>query len=183
MTETETETDTAQEPDTSPAETETETGPAEDSLVTQGDVAADYLEALLDIADLDGDIVIDVENDRASVAIVEAEPGELSTLVGDDGEVLNALQDLTRLAVARETGNRSRLMLDIAGFREAQRERLRQIGSDAVNEAKETQQAVRLAAMNSFERKVIHDVAADAGLSSESEGSEPNRYVVISVSE
>ena len=150
-------------------------------LVRQGDVAADYLEVLLDIADLDGDIDIDVENDRASLEIVEVNPGDLEVLLGDDGEVLSALQDLTRLAVTRETGERSRLMLDIAGYREAQRETLRQIARDAVAEAKESEAPVRMAAMNSFERKVVHDVVAEAGLTSDSEGSEPNRYVVISL--
>ncbi len=150
-------------------------------LVRQGDVAADYLEVLLDIADLDGDIDIDVENDRASLEIVEVNPGDLEQLLGDDGEVLSALQDLTRLAVTRETGERSRLMLDIAGYREAQRETLREIARDAVAEAKESEAPVRMAAMNSFERKVVHDVVAEAGLASDSEGSEPNRYVVISL--
>lgn len=149
-------------------------------LVAQGDVAADYLEGLLDIADLDGDIDIDVENGRASLEVVEVNEGELESLVGEDGEVLNALQDLTRLAVTRETGERTRLMLDIGGYREAQKETLRAIARDAVGEVNSEGSAVRLAAMNSFERKVVHDVAAEAGLSSESEGSEPRRYVVIS---
>jgi spoIIIJ-associated protein len=152
-------------------------------LVRQGDVAADYLEVLLDIADLDGDIDIDVENDRASLEIVEVESGDLEVLLGNDGEVLSALQDLTRLAVTRETGERSRLMLDIAGYREAQRETLRQIARDAVAEAKESDAPVRMTAMNSFERKVVHDVVADEGLKSDSEGSEPNRYVVVSIGE
>lgn len=149
-------------------------------LVAQGDIAADYLEGLLDIADLDGDIDIDVENDRAYLEIVEVSDGELDSLVGENGEVLNALQDLTRLAVTRESGERSRLMLDVAGFRKAQKETLRQIARDAVAEVEANGASVRMAAMNSFERKVVHDVAAENQLPSESEGSEPNRYVVIS---
>ena len=149
-------------------------------LVSQGDIAADYLEGLLDIADLDGDIDIDVENDRAYLEVVEVSDGELDNLVGEDGEVLNALQDLTRLAVTRETGERSRLMLDVAGFRKVQKETLRQIARDAVAEVEADGEPVRMAAMNSFERKVVHDVAAENQLPSESEGSEPRRYVVIS---
>jgi spoIIIJ-associated protein len=149
-------------------------------LVAQGDVAADYLEGLLDIADLDGDIDIDVDNGRASLEVVEVNEGELESLIGEDGEILNALQDLTRLAVTRETGERTRLMLDIGGYREAQKETLRAIARDAVSEVQSGGSSVRLAAMNSFERKVVHDVAADSGLTSESEGSEPRRYVVIS---
>lgn len=149
-------------------------------LVSQGDIAADYLEGLLDIADLDGDIDIDVANGRAYLEIVEVSDGELESLVGDEGEVLNALQDLTRLAVTRTTGERSRLMLDVAGFRKEQKETLQQIAKDAVAEVESDGAPVRMAAMNSFERKVVHDVAADNGLPSESEGSEPQRYVVIS---
>lgn len=149
-------------------------------LVSQGDIAADYLEGLLDIMDLDGDIDIDVENDRAYLEVVEVSDGELDVLVGEEGEVLNAIQDLTRLAVTRVTGERSRLMLDVAGFRKAQRETLRQIAKDAVSEVEADGAPVRMAVMNSFERKVVHDVAAESDLPSESEGSEPNRYVVIS---
>ena len=156
-----------------------ESASATDLLVSQGDVAADYLEALLDIADLDGDIDIDVENGRASLEVVEVNEGELENLIGEDGEVLNALQDLTRLAVTRETGERTRLMLDIGGYRAEQKATLRAIAKDAVDEATSSGEPVRLAAMNSFERKVVHDVAAEAGLGSESEGSEPRRYVVI----
>ena len=149
-------------------------------LITEGDAAADYLEALLDIIDLDGDIDIDVENDRASVAVVEVNDGELSLLVGDSGKTLDALQDLVRLAAARETGHRSRLMLDVAGFRAARRQELQRIAVAAVAEAKAAQGPVRLDPMNAFERKVVHDAVAEAGLASESEGSDPERYVVVS---
>lgn len=166
-------------------EPESGSNPGSDSkksidLVSQGDVAADFLEGLLDIADLDGDIDIDVENGRAYLEIVEVSEGDLESLVGEEGEVLNALQDLTRLAVTRETGERALLMLDVAGFRRAQKETLRQIAKDAVDEVQADGAPVRMAAMNSFERKVVHDVAAENQLASESEGSEPQRYVVIS---
>ncbi len=145
-------------------------------LEQEGEVAADYLEGLLDIADLDGDIDMDVENGRAAVSIVG---GDLEMLVGDDGEVLEALQELTRLAVLAATGERSRLMLDIAGHRAARREELTRIGAEACATATETAQPVRLAPMTPFERKVVHDAVAAAGLRSESEGEEPARRVVV----
>ncbi|QGN35704.1 R3H domain-containing nucleic acid-binding protein [Microlunatus sp. Gsoil 973] len=148
---------------------------SDNPLEIEGEVAADYLEELLDIADLDGDIDTYVENDRAHVSVLT----ESDVLVGKDGEVLEALQELARLAVITETGNRSRLMLDIAGYRERRRKALTELATDAVQEAKETGESVRLAPMNPFERKIVHDVVAAAGLTSESEGEEPERRVVI----
>ncbi|HTY72741.1 MAG TPA: R3H domain-containing nucleic acid-binding protein [Actinomycetes bacterium] len=145
-------------------------------LEREGDVAADYLEGLLDIADLDGDIDMDVEGDRALVSIVG---GDLGMLVGRDGQVLDALQELTRLAVLRETGVRSRLMLDVDGYRARRREELTDRGRAAAEEARRTRAPVRLAPMSAFERKVVHDAVAAAGLTSESEGEEPNRFVVV----
>jgi spoIIIJ-associated protein len=150
-------------------------------LEKEGDVAADYLEGLLDIADLDGDIDIDVEGNRAMVSVVEVSAGDLQHLVGEDGRVLEALQELTRLAATRETGERSRLMLDVAGHRAARRAQLVEVANEAVAEATRTAAPVRLDPMSPFERKVVHDAVADAGLRSESEGEEPSRYVVISV--
>lgn len=151
-------------------------------LDREGDVAADYLEALLDIADLDGDIDIDVEGNRAMVSVVEANSGDLRHLVGNDGEVLDALQELTRLAAARETGERSRLMLDIAGHRAARRAALEEIAKEAIAEAQRTSAPISLEPMTPFERKVVHDTVAAAGLVSESAGEEPARRVVIRVS-
>lgn len=151
-------------------------GSAVERLEREGDIAADYLEELLDIADLDGDIDMDVEGDRASVSIVG---DDVSLLIGQRGEVLDALQDLTRLAVLRETGERSRLMLDIGGFRAARRAELVQLAERAVEAVKESGEPEALGAMNPFERKVIHDAVAAAGLSSESEGVEPKRFVVV----
>jgi spoIIIJ-associated protein len=145
-------------------------------LEHEGDIAADYLEGLLDIADFDGDIDMDVERDRAVVSIVGT---GLDDLVGGDGEVLDALQDLTRLAVIRETGERSRLMLDIGGYRAQKREELAKLAERAVEHVKGSGEAEALPAMTPFERKVVHDVVAAAGLTSESEGEEPARYVVI----
>jgi spoIIIJ-associated protein len=149
-------------------------------LEEEGEVAADYLEELLDIADLDGDIDIDVENGRASVAIVsDAGTRSLRRLVGPTGDVLEALQELTRLAVQASTGERSRLMLDIAGFREGRRKAVSEAATRACEEARRTGEPVRLEPMSAFERKIVHDVVAAAGLSSESEGVDPNRRVVI----
>ena len=145
-------------------------------LEQEGEIAADYLEELLDIADLDGDLDMDVEGDRAAVSIVGA---DLSQLVGRNGEVLEALQELTRLAVYRETGERSRLMLDISGFRAKKRAELEKLAAETVADVKESGDAVELDPMTPFERKVIHDAVAAAGLKSESEGVEPRRYVVV----
>ena len=145
-------------------------------LDIEGDIAADYLEDLLDAADLDGDIDTYSEGDRAHVSIVT----DSQVLVGAHGEVLDALQELTRLAVLSSTGNRSRLMLDVAGYRDRRRRELQVLAQEAVNEVKETGEAVRLAPMNPFERKIVHDVVAAADLVSESEGVAPNRRVIVS---
>jgi len=156
-------------------------GDAAKRLEREGDVAADYLEELLDIVDLDGDIDIDVENGRASLAVV-AEGGEsrrLQRLVGQDGEVLEALQELTRLAVQAATGERSRLMLDVAGFRAGRKAELVSLAKRAVEEVRASGEPAVLEPMSPFERKVVHDVVAEAGLRSESEGDEPARRVVI----
>jgi spoIIIJ-associated protein len=146
------------------------------SLEEEGEIAADYIEGLLDIADLDGDIDMDVEGDRAVVSVVGA---TLDELVGDDGEVLEALQELTRLAVHRRTGVRARLMLDVGGFRARRRSELADLGRSVADEVSRTGEPKKLRAMSPFERKIIHDAIALAGLRSESEGEEPNRRVVV----
>lgn len=150
-------------------------------LEEEGEIAADYLEELLDIADLDGDIDIDIDHGRAAVEIVSEDPADrsLSCLAGPDGEVLDALQELTRLAVQAKTGERSRLMLDVAGYRAARRAELVTVATEAIERVKASGEAVALGAMNPFERKVVHDAVAAAGMSSDSDGVEPNRHVVI----
>ncbi|CCI53278.1 MAG: RNA-binding protein [Tetrasphaera jenkinsii] len=149
-------------------------------LEREGEVAADFLETLLDITDLDGDIDLDVDGDRAAVAIVDSEEGRVPRrLVGTDGKVLDALQELTRLAVQSVTGERSRLMLDVAGFRAERRNVLVGIARNAIAEVKETGEKVDLEPMTAFERKVVHDEVLGAGLNSESSGVEPRRYVVV----
>jgi spoIIIJ-associated protein len=146
---------------------------AEDQLVREGDIAGDYLERLLDLLDYDGDIDLDVEAGRAIVSIDGGD--DLTKLVGDRGAVLEALQELTRLA-----GNRSRLMLDIAGWRQARRAELTELGTTTAKTVLESGESVRLRPMTPFERKVVHDaVARIRGVSSESEGEEPRRQVVI----
>lgn len=147
-----------------------------EDLEAEGDIAADYLEALLDILDRDGDIDMDVENSRARVSIVG---GDLEDLVGDDGEVLEALQELTRLAVTRETGVRSRLMLDIAGFREESRKQLVSLADEVAERVKASGEPEKLDPMNAFERKIVHDRIGELGLRSESEGEEPRRRIVV----
>ncbi len=146
-------------------------------LVQEGDIAGDYLERLLDIADVDGDIDMDVENERAVVAIV----GDgLDALVGPNGSVLDALQELTRLAVVQQTGVRSRLMLDIGGWRARRKTELTASGVKAAERVLASGEPVSLAPMTPFERKIVHDaVAGVEGVVSESEGVEPERRVVV----
>lgn len=145
-------------------------------LEQEGEIAADYLEELLDIADFDGDLDMDVEGDRAAVSIVGA---ELDELVGRDGEVLEALQELTRLAVYRETGERSRLMLDIGGYRANRRSTLEKQAADVIERVRESGEPVSLEPMSPFDRKVVHDAVAAAGLVSESEGEASRRHVIV----
>jgi len=150
------------------------------ALVREGEVAADFLEQLLDIADMDGDIDVDVDGDRAAVAIVDSEEGRVSRrLVGTDGKVLEALQELTRLAVQSATGERSRLMLDVAGHRAERRAALVTIARGVIATVKSTGDKLAMQPMTAFERKVVHDEVLASGLGSESEGVEPHRFVVI----
>ncbi|MBD5830911.1 RNA-binding protein [Janibacter melonis] len=155
-------------------------GTRQSALVREGEVAADFLETLLDICDLDGDIDLDIDGDRAAVAIVDSEDGRVPRrLIGSDGKVLDSLQELTRLAVQSATGERSRLMLDIAGHRAGRRAELVEIARDAVRRSRESGEEISLEPMSAFERKVVHDEVLASGLSSESSGTEPRRYVVV----
>jgi spoIIIJ-associated protein len=164
--------------DTEPIVTAGDAGTDLRLLEQEGEYAADYLETLLDIVDLDGDIDMDVENGRASVSIVGG--SDLRKLVGRQGETLEALQELTRLAVVQQTNVRSRLMLDIGGYRAGRRRELAELGARTARQVKATRQPQTLAAMTPFERKVIHDAVAEIpGVRSESEGEEPSRCVVV----
>ncbi|GAT08554.1 single-stranded DNA-binding protein [Mycolicibacterium novocastrense] len=150
----------------------------EEKLVAEGEIAGDYLEELLDLLDFDGDIDLDVEGDRAVVSIDGG--ADLNKLVGRKGEVLDALQELTRLAVHQKTGERSRLMLDIARWRRRRRDELATLGDKVARRVLETGEREELAPMTPFERKIVHDaVAAVDGVHSESEGVEPSRRVVV----
>ena len=170
-----TESDASQDGDESVT---TATDDLEDRLVAEGEIAGDYLEELLDLLDFDGDIDLDVEGDRA---IVSVDGGtDLTKLVGRKGEVLDALQELTRLAVHQKTGERSRLMLDIAGWRRRRREELAALGDKVARRVLESGEREELSPMTPFERKIVHDaVAVVDGVRSESEGVEPSRRVVV----
>ncbi|NIL76161.1 hypothetical protein RhoFasB10_02271 [Rhodococcus sp. B10] len=151
---------------------------AEDYLVEEGEIAGDYLEQLLDVLDFDGDIDLDVEGDRAIVSIDGG--NDLSKLVGRKGEVLDALQELTRLAVQQSTGERSKLMLDVAGWRAGRRSELSTLGVEAARRVLESGEREELAPMTPFERKIVHDAVAKIdGVESESTGVEPSRRVVV----
>ena len=150
----------------------------EERLVAEGEIAGDYLEELLDLLDFDGDIDLDVEGSRAVVSIDGSD--DLNKLVGRKGEVLDALQELTRLAVHQKTGVRSRLMLDIAGWRRRRRDELAALGDKVARRVLESGEREELAPMTPFERKIVHDaVAGVSGVRSESEGVEPARRVVV----
>lgn len=162
------------------ASSEPERGPAREELEREGEIAADYLETLLDIADLDGDLEVDVEGDRAAVAVVDSEEGTVPrSLVGPSAQVLESLQELARLAVQAETGQRSRLMLDVGGYRAERRASLVSLARRIAEEVKEAGERRELEPMSAFERKVVHDEVLAAGLTSESEGEEPYRHVVV----
>lgn len=163
------------------AEAETAKPTRAELLEEEGEIAADYLEELMDLADIDGDIDIDVADGRAQLSVVceDDEDSNLRTLVGKDGRTLAALQELSRLAVQTSTGQRSWLMLDIDGFRNNRREELIKTAQRAIDEVKDTGEDYAFKPMNSFERKIIHDQAARAGLVSESDGEGEDRHVII----
>lgn len=151
----------------------------------EGEVAADYLEELLDTADLDGDIDIEVRDGRTYLSVVadDATGEGLSALVGENGEVLEALQELVRLSVLAATERRSRLVLDIAGYRQRRSVELQETALEAVREARESGRRVHLEPLSAFERKIVHDLVAENGLFSESEGEGATRHIVVSPTE
>lgn len=168
----------AEAPDAVDAEEAPRAGDLEERLVAEGEIAGDYLEELLDLLDFDGDIDLDVEGDRAIVSIDGG--SDLTKLVGRKGEVLDALQELTRLAVQQKSGERSRLMLDIANWRGRRRDELATLGTKIAQQVLESGEREELSPMTPFERKIVHDaVAAIDGVHSESEGVEPSRRVVV----
>jgi spoIIIJ-associated protein len=158
-------------------DSEVDKAATDSDLFAQSEVAADYVEGLLDILDYDGDIDEVVQAGRPVVEVV----GErLQSLVGQRGATLEALQELTRLAIYRQTGEPSRLLLDVGGYRESRRKELVAVAKNAAERVKQHGEPVRLEAMNAFERKCVHDVInGTAGVESESEGVEPNRRIVV----
>lgn len=150
-----------------------------DQLNEEADIAADYLEGLLDIADYEGDIEMGVRNNRPTVQIVADDDTDIKHLIGRNGEVVDALQQLTRLSVQQKTGERSHLIVDVDGFLKRKRQHLRDVALDAIDAVKESGEPMDLKPMNSFERKVVHDVVRDEGLKSRSHGEEPHRYVTV----
>jgi spoIIIJ-associated protein len=151
--------------------------PTDSDLFRQSEIAADYIEGLLDILDFDGDIDELVQNGRPMVEVVGA---RLTNLIGSRGATLEALQELSRLAVYRQTGEPSRLLLDVGGFRAARRKELVAVAKNAAERVKQHGESVRLEPMSAFERKCVHDVInALEGVESESEGVEPSRRIVV----
>ena len=150
-----------------------------DQLNEEADIAADYLEGLLDIVDYEGDIEMGVRNNRPTVQIVADDDTDIKPLIGRNGEVVDALQQLTRLAVQQKTGERSHLIVDVDGYLKRKRQRLHDIALDAIDEVRETGEPVNLKPMNSFERKIVHDVVREEGMKSRSHGEEPRRYVPV----
>ncbi|AKV55753.1 R3H domain protein [Bifidobacterium actinocoloniiforme DSM 22766] len=150
-----------------------------EQLNEEADIAADYLEDLLDIVDYEGDIEMGVRNHRPTVQIVADDDTDIQHLIGQDGDVVDALQRLTRLAVQQRTGERSHLIIDVDGFLSRKRKKLRRTALDAIDEAGETGEPVDLEPMNSFERKIVHDMVREEGLKSRSHGEEPHRYVTV----
>jgi len=148
-----------------------------EQLEQEGDIAADFIEGLLDIADLDGDLALDVRNGRAYVS-VEAEDAASLRLLADP-ETVQAVQELTRLAVQNQTGRFSRLILDIAGSRDARQHELARLVDRAVARLDDGASQASLPSMSSYERKLVHDIVAERGLVSESYGEGSDRHTVI----
>lgn len=148
-----------------------------EQLEQEGDIAADYLEGLLDIADIDGDLALDVRGDRAYVS-VENEDQEALALLSDP-ETVQALQELTRIAVQTQTGRFSRLILDIGGSRDTRRRQLEQLVDRAIARLEDGASQASLPAMSSYERKLVHDIVSDRGFTSESYGEGADRHTVI----
>ena len=151
-----------------------------EQLSKEADIAADFLEGLLDIADYDGDIEMGVQNNRAVVQIVSDDDSDIQHLVGDKGEVVDALQQLTRLAVQQKTGERSHVIVDVNDYLKRKRLALKTMTLEAVETARTSGEDIALPPMNSYERKIVHDIVREQGFESQSKGEEPNRFVTIS---
>lgn len=162
---------------TSPESTEQRQSTSVEQLEQEGDIAADYLEALLDIADIDGDLALDVRGDRAYVSVENDVEGSLDLL--SDPETVQALQELTRIAVQTKTGRFSRLILDIGGSRDTRQKQLEKLVDRAIARLDDGASQASLPAMSSYERKLVHDIVAERGFVSESYGEAADRHTVI----
>lgn len=148
-----------------------------EQLEQEGDVAADYLEGLLDIADIDGDLALDVRSGRAYVSVENDDDAALSLI--SEPDTVQALQELTRIAVQTKTGRFSRLILDVGGSRDARQQQLQKLVDRAIARLDEGMSQASLPAMSSYERKLVHDIVSERGLVSESYGDGADRHTVI----
>lgn len=156
---------------------EAKAAPSLKDLENEGDVAADYIEELLDIADLDGDLDIDARNGRAYVSVTASEQGNVRVL--SRPETVSALQELTRLAVQNKTGQFSRLILDVGGSRQTREQELAALVDAAAARLEAGAAAAALPPMSSYERKLVHDLVSERGLVSHSDGEGKDRHTVI----
>lgn len=165
--------------DTAGSTTDHRAPATDDQLEQEGDVAADFLEGLLDIADIDGDLALDVRAGRAYVSVEQEGDGDGSLSLLSDPDTVQALQELTRIAVQSKTGRFSRLILDVAGSRETRQQQLEKLVDRAIARLDEGASQASLPSMSSYERKLVHDIVADRGLVSESYGEGSDRHTVI----
>jgi spoIIIJ-associated protein len=149
----------------------------ENELEKEGEIAADFIEEFLDLADLDGDLEIEFKQERVYLT-VDSE-GESNLGKVSDPETVNAIQEITRLAVQSKTGEMSRLILDIAGSRDAKASQLKDLVEKTLAKLEETDKEQHLKPMSSYDRKLVHDMVAEAGMVSESEGQGRDRHIVI----
>lgn len=165
-------------PEYAPTDARTEREPATvEQLEEEGDVAADFLEGLLDIADIDGDLDLDVRGGRAYVSVEAPEDGSVDLIA--DPDTVQALQELTRIAVQNRTGRFSRLILDVGGSRETRQQQLATLVDRAIDRLEAGASQASLPAMSSYERKLVHDIVSERGFVSESYGEGAERHTVI----
>lgn len=159
-----------------PEDTETDDASASSDL-DEGDIAADYIEELLDILDLDGDIDIETRGGRSYISVDSSGENDLHLLSKPD--TVTALQELTRIAVQTRTGEFSRLILDVGGSRATREQELTTLVDRAVEKLDEGSTSASLPPMSSYERKLVHDIVAARGFVSESEGEGRDRHTVV----
>ncbi|MFA5786044.1 MAG: RNA-binding cell elongation regulator Jag/EloR [Actinomycetota bacterium] len=150
---------------------------AVEALDAEADLAEDFVIGLLDALDIDGEVDVDVRGDTVNIDIVGPSMG---LLIGRRGATLEALQDLVRMAVQRQTGRRTRLVVDAEGYRVRRQSMLVEQAHKAASRVKASGAPERLDPMSAYERKIVHDaLASTSGVVTVSEGEEPYRRVVI----